>query len=104
MKATKENILEYLKEIKPLLRENGIISLALFGSFAKGTQNVYSDIDVAIQKDKDYLKTKSAYSYFDELSKIKEMIQKKFGRKSDIFDLDSDSSMQESIKNELLYV
>jgi predicted nucleotidyltransferase len=87
MRATKEDILTYLKEIKPQLKEDGIISLGLFGSYAKGTQGVYSDIDVAIEKDKDYLKTKNAYSYFEQVSKIQNLIQKKFGRKSDIFEM-----------------
>ena len=33
---TKDEILDYLKEIKPKLQEDGIIKLGLFGSFAKG--------------------------------------------------------------------
>lgn len=104
MRATRENILQYLKDIKSELGESGIVSLALFGSFARDEQNVYSDIDIAIKKDKDYLDGKTAYNYFDLVSKIKNKIYKKFNRNSDIFDLDSDSSMSEHIKGELLYV
>jgi predicted nucleotidyltransferase len=104
MRATQENILDYLKEIKDELYHDGITSLALFGSFAKNEQSVYSDIDIAISKEKNYLQTRSAYHYFDEVTKIKNMIKKKFHRNSDIFDLDSDSKMKESIVKELLYV
>ena len=50
MKITKEMILQYLKEIKPELENHGIEQLALFGSFAKEEQTVYSDIDIAIKK------------------------------------------------------
>lgn len=32
MRATKENIIHYLKDIKPQLKEKGIEKLALFGS------------------------------------------------------------------------
>ncbi|MDO9266900.1 MAG: nucleotidyltransferase domain-containing protein [Sulfurimonas sp.] len=45
-------------------------SFALFGSFAKDTQTVYSDIDIAISKKNDYLsdnsslKTVFSYRYF----------------------------------------
>ena len=104
MRATKENILIYLREIKEELVDDGIIKLALFGSFARNEQTVYSDIDIAIAKDKKYLFEKSAYRYFDEVAKIKHMIEKKFHRNSDVFDLDSDSSMKNNIEKELLYV
>ncbi len=104
MRATKDNILNYLAEIKNELKSDGIVSLGLFGSFAREENGVYSDIDIAIAKENDYLKTRSAYNYFDEVSKIKSMIQKKFHRNSDIFDLDSDSVMKKTIMQDLVYV
>jgi len=104
MRATKSNILSYLKEIKDELSTDGIISLALFGSFARDEQTVYSDIDIAIKKESDYLKSRTAYSYFNEVEKIKMLIKNKFHRNSDIFDLDSNSSMKKNIEKDLLYV
>lgn len=104
MRATKNNILLYLQEIKSELSKDGIVSLALFGSFARNEQSVYSDIDIAIEKEHDYLKNKTAYNYFDEIAKIKALIQNKFHRNSDIFDLDSDSTMKKNIERDLLYV
>lgn len=104
MKATKANILEYLTEIKSELANDGIISLGLFGSFARSEQNIYSDIDIAIKKESTYLEKRTAYIYFEEVRKIKAMIQRKFHRNSDVFDLDSDSSMKENIQKDLLYV
>ncbi len=104
MKATKETILRYLKEIKPELEENGIEKIALFGSFATNQQNIYSDIDIAIQKKNDFIKNHSAYDYFDIVSKIKTKILLALHRNSDIFDLDSDSDFKNSIKKEMIYV
>ncbi len=104
MRATKNNILEYLQEIKGELYSEGIVKLGLFGSFARDEQNVYSDIDIAIAKDKKYLKDKTAYNYFDELTKIKALIKNKFHRNIDIFDLDSDSVMKKHILKDLHYV
>jgi len=54
MKITQEIILDYLKELKPLLKSQGIEELALFGSYATNQQNVYSDIDIAIKKDENF--------------------------------------------------
>lgn len=104
MVATKENILQYLREIKSELAVDGIVTIALFGSYAKDAQTPYSDIDIAIAKSDDFLSSHSAYSYFDTLSKLKEQIGTKFHRNIDIFDLDSKSPFVQSIKNEILYV
>lgn len=104
MRATKENILSYLKELKVELNNKGIRKLALFGSYAKEESTIYSDIDIAIQKDKEFLLTYSSYSYFELISYIKEKIRTKFHKNIDVFDLDSQSSFKESIKKELIYV
>ena len=85
MRATKDDILHYLKELKAEFSKDGITTFALFGSFAKDTHGVYSDIDVAI-------------------AKIKDKIRKKFHRNSDVFDLDSQSPFKETIQKELIYV
>ena len=104
MKTTKETILRYLKEIKPELEEYGIEKIALFGSFATGQQNVYSDIDIAIKKNSTFIQDHAAYDYFNIVSKIKTKILLALHRNSDIFDLDSDSSFANSIKKEMIYV
>ena len=104
MKVDKHNIVAYLKEIKEELKLDGISKVALFGSFAREEESVYSDIDIAIQKEKSYLQTRSAYDYFDEITKIKNLIRTKFHRNSDVFDLDSGSSMKETILKDIIYV
>lgn len=105
MKATKSDILLYINEIKQELQEKGIDKIALFGSYAKDEQTVYSDIDIAISKNKEYLSSDSmAYSYFELINFLKEKLKRKFHRNIDIFDLDSSSSFKKSIKKELIYV
>jgi len=104
MKPSKLLIVNYLKEIKAELIADGISKIALFGSFARGEDTVYSDIDIAIKKESNYIKKRGAYEYFEEVSKIKALIRNKFHRNSDIFDLDSNSSMKLSITKDLIYV
>ncbi len=104
MKTTKETILRYLKELKPELEEYGIEKVALFGSFATGQQNVYSDIDIAIKKKSNFMQNHAAYDYFNIVSKIKIKILLALHRNSDIFDLDSNSAFADSIKKEMIYV
>ena len=104
MKATRENILRYLSDIKSDLSQNGIARIGLFGSYARGEDTLYSDIDIAIQKEEGYLNRRSAYDYFDEIAKIKRLISAQFHRNSDVFDLDSASSMKDSILKDIVYV
>ena len=52
MQVSKSDILNYLSFLKSELSSKGIEQIALFGSYAKDSQNVYSDIDIAIKKDK----------------------------------------------------
>lgn len=104
MRVSKSNIISFLQEIKTELGSDGIVTLGLFGSFARDEAGVYSDIDIAIQKEKNYLTHRTAYDYFNEIAKIKTLIKKKFHRNSDVFDLDSNSSMRDEIMKDLIYV
>ena len=47
----KEEILNKLKEIKPIYEKEGLEILGIFGSYAKDTQTEYSDIDIAYKLD-----------------------------------------------------
>ncbi len=104
MQIDKNIILEHLSLLKNELSTKGIVQLGLFGSFAKDNQTIYSDIDIAIKKDKSFLEKNGVYSYFEILNNIKENVQKKLHRNVYIFDLDNKSEIKKTIKKELLYV
>jgi len=42
---TREQILKKLNQIKPLYEKEGLSILGLFGSFAKDSSDLFSDID-----------------------------------------------------------
>lgn len=104
MRADKNTIFDYLKELKPLLSGRGISVVGFFGSFAREENSVYSDIDIAIKKDNDYLAKKSGYDYFNDIEFLKNLIRKKFHRNIDIFDIESSSSMKNEILKDMIYV
>jgi len=64
--SDKNDILLKLKEIKPTYAQEGLILLGLFGSYAKGTETKYNDIDIAYKLDYD----KFSLKYKDSFSKI----------------------------------
>ena len=104
MTYSQQEILKYLKSIKSHFKQKGIEIVALFGSFANNTQNIYSDIDIAIKRDKNFFKNDKVYNYFEVISQIKEQLNKKFGKNIDIFDIDSKSDFRQNITKEMVYV
>ncbi len=101
---TKKELIEYLKSIKPRFQKKGIEEIALFGSIAKEDSNIYSDIDIAIKTNKDFIDRFGAYEYFNVIDEIKYTLTKKFGKNVDILDLDSNSPFLKDIKKDLIYV
>ena len=101
---TQKDVLTFLTTIKPQLQKDGIEQVGLFGSYAKNSATLTSDIDIAIKLDKNYLDKNDVWNYFNEINKIKEMVYDKFQIKSDVFDLDSSSSLKNKIEKEVLYV
>jgi len=100
----KSDILLFLKILKKDLAKKGIKKIALFGSFSKDSQNIYSDIDIAIKKEKNFLQKYSPYYYFEIVSKIKASVRKEFGKNVDVLDLDSKSPFLKSIEKDIIYV
>ncbi len=103
-KISKDDVLEYMKTIKEELVSDGIAVLALFGSFARDEVDLYSDIDIAIKLEDDYLAKRDSWDYFDLTRKIKHLISQKFHVGCDVFDLDSDSFIKKSVMKDLIYV
>jgi predicted nucleotidyltransferase len=77
-----KEILDVLRKGKPYLQENfGLVSIGLFGSYAKGTQRPDSDIDVLVEF------TEPRFDFFagvqiyleDRLGKPVEVIRKRKG-------------------------
>ncbi len=100
----RDKVLHYLEKIKFDFQKEGILIVGLFGSVARNKSDLFSDIDIAIKLQDDYLKSRSVWDYFDQINKIKNLISKKFNCKCDIFDLDSDSFIKETVLKELIYV
>jgi predicted nucleotidyltransferase len=66
------------EKIAEICQKNDIIFMAIFGSFAKGKQGRKSDIDIAIEFDK------NAPKNLLDLIRIERELSKIFGRKVDL--------------------
>jgi predicted nucleotidyltransferase len=99
---TQKDVLTFLSAIKPQLQKYGVEQVGLFGSYAKNNATLTSDI--AIKLSKNYLDKNDVWNYFNEINKIKALVYNKFQIKSDVFDLDSSSSLKDKIQKEVLYI
>ena len=105
MQNSKNEVLQFLKNLKPELTAQGIISLGLFGSIAKGTNTDKSDIDVVYETSETFLNKYKGWNAFTYLNThIREKLERQFNTHVDMFDLNSSSPMMKKIKNEALYV
>ncbi|MEM2448745.1 MAG: nucleotidyltransferase family protein [Candidatus Bathyarchaeia archaeon] len=92
----KEGLEEKLIEV---CERNNIVFMAIFGSFARGEQKSESDIDVAIEFDRD-----SGKSLLD-LIRIEEEMSEVFGRKVDLGIFSSiNPHIIDDIKREMIIV
>ena len=100
----KDEILGYLKEFKNSSQNRLFTEIGLFGSYAKNQADIFSDIDIAVKVDKTYLKQNDIWDYFDAINDIKIALLKRFNLQSDIFDLESSTTLVEKIKKDIIYV
>lgn len=79
-------ILKKLKELKPIYEKEGLILLGVFGSYAKNTQNEYSDIDIAYKLDYHKFSKKyiGGFSKILRIDSIKEELKSIFKKEVDL--------------------
>ena len=88
---TENSILEKLRELKPMLKEDySVMEIGLFGSFSDGTFTDKSDIDILIELEKPI-----GWRIFT----LEIFLEKTFGRK---IDLVTKGALREQIKDQIL--
>jgi predicted nucleotidyltransferase len=100
----KDKILNHLKTIKPSLQQNGMEKIGIFGSIAKGNNDVVSDIDIIIKFKKSFFDSCDPWNYFEIINNLKDDIYSKFKIKVDVFDEDSNSPYKNNIIKDSIYV
>jgi len=94
----KDEIINALQSEKLFLRENyGVVSIGLFGSYAKGVEKQDSDVDFLVEfKEPSYSLLMGLYTYLENKLNSKIEIVRKGPHLSDRF--------LNTIKNDLIYV
>jgi len=95
---TNKKIIDFLKSnIKEMKERYGVISIGLFGSYARGESRTDSDIDIAVELDKPDL-------FY--LIGIKQTIEDKFGGRVDVVRMrdNMNSLLKSRILRDVIYV
>jgi len=93
---TKQEILDFLRENKSFFKQQfDVDAIMLFGSYARDEATPESDVDILID---------SQNKSYDSLFSMKELLEKQFQKKVDIFYKDSVRRfIMRFIKEELIY-
>lgn len=82
----KENIIATLKALQPTYKQEGILLLGIFGSYARDEQNAKSDIDILIETTPQFLQKYKGFRAFSRLDDIKHELEKIFSKEIDLVD------------------
>ena len=94
--------MEFIKKLKQkskLYQDEGIEIVGIFGSYARGDYDEYSDVDIAyrIDYDKFFTKYKDGFSQILRLDDIRKELEKLFGKKVDFIPYKSDKIKEDEI-------
>ncbi len=87
MRTKKDDILRFLKALKPSLEKEGIAEIGLFGSFAKEKADIASDIDIFIKSTDKFCSKHLGFEGLIYLDELRQRIQRHFKRKVDLCDI-----------------
>ena len=107
MKNSVQNITSLISDKKKQYLKEGFEIVGVFGSYAQGRANKYSDIDIAYKLNFDTFdkQFKGGFSKLLRIEEIKDELQKLLQLKVDLVSMNSNNiKFQNKIKKDMLYV
>jgi predicted nucleotidyltransferase len=104
-KSSLSSLILKIRELKPKYKKEGLILLGLFGSYARGEEDPFSDIDIAYKIDHDKFYKDNAFKKLIRIEEIKKELESNLHKKVDIVSLNSNNQrLNESIKKEMVFI
>lgn len=100
-------VIAIVQAIKPRFEADGIYLLGLFGSYAKGQEDRFSDIDIAYKIDHRLFSKKynDGFGKLLRLEDVKKTLEKALHKQIDLVSLDSKNrSFIDQVMKEIIYV
>ncbi len=102
---TKREVIEILHQFNDIYKEEGFEIVSLFGSYARGTEDPFSDIDLAYRIDHERFHRDDAYAKLDAIARIKSELERSLRRKVDLIPANtSNPSIRKSLEEEQIAI
>ena len=96
-----KEIVDYLHQYNAEKLPSGIQLVGLFGSYARGTQDSYSDIDITYRIDHNIFYKDNAFKKLIALEEIKKELEDALHHRVDLIPVNTNNALlQESLQNE----
>ena len=101
----KNKIIQEEQQFNQKYKDAGFEVVSLFGSFARGTEDAFSDIDLTYKIDHNIFFKDDAFAKLEKIEKIKKELEHTFHRQVDLIPANSKNVLiQESLKEEQLFI
>jgi len=102
---TKNEIIKNITILNEKYQNTGFKIAGLFGSYARGTQDSFSDVDLTYIIDHDKFYKDDAFAKLAKIEEIKSELEKKFHTKVDLIPLNTKNTLiQKSLKEEQILI
>ena len=101
----KDTIIEDIHYFNSKYKDTGFIFVSLFGSYAKGTNDFFSDIDLTYRINHDVFYKDDAFAKLEKIQEIKKELEEKFHKRVDLIPSNTKNHLiQESLKKEQILI
>ena len=107
MKQTLQNITSQIRGIKNQYQNEGFEIVGIFGSYAHGNADNFSDVDIAYSVDYDKFnqKFKGGFAKILRIEEIKEELQRRLHLKVDLVSLsNNNTTFKQKVQKDMVYV
>jgi predicted nucleotidyltransferase len=102
---TKKDIINYLQQFNDTYKSRGFQIIGLFGSYARDTQDPFSDIDLSYAMDHEIFHKNNAFAKLIELDNIKKELEQTFKNRVDLIPANTKNSLlQKNLKKEQILI
>lgn len=101
----KTTIMEDLRHFNDKYKSQGFELVSLFGSYARGTEDLFSDIDLTYKINHNVFYKDDAFAKLNKIQEIKKELEKEFHKKIDLIPANtSNHLMQNTLKEEQIII
>ncbi len=101
----KETIIKDIRKLNHKYEEQGFKIVSLFGSYARDSYDIYSDIDLTYKINHDKFFKDDAFAKLEKIEEIKEELEHLFHKKVDLIPANTTNYLlQDTLQKEQAYV